>query len=137
MENYTITVNHEQFEFLADATEFVSRFLSGQLDVFALPGGLMYSDRVGERREEIEQALDNLKALLFPELHGRGHSHGIGADQSEMIARERVVLYEIYRTMREHQTQLRIAKGDNIGHSVYAHPGLNYSGLTKPRIESH
>ncbi len=136
-DKHTITLTDEQFDAVADACEWVSRFLAGQVDDYTLPAGLRFSDRFESRRDSITQALQNLKAHLFPEFGASHAYYGVGADQdAEPIARSRVVLYEVYRTMLEYRTQRRIADGQNVGHSVYAHPGLNFTGLPKPNIQA-
>lgn len=135
-ERISISLTPEQFDALADATEWVSRFLSGQIDAFTLPAGLRFSERYRTNSEAITAALGELKRSLFPELAmSGGEFYGVGRDQTaERIARDRVVLYEIYRTMLEYRTQQQISRGVDVSHSVYSHPGLNYTGLPKPVI---
>ncbi len=132
----SISLTQEQFDTLADAAEWVSRFLSGQIDELTLPAGLRFSDRYRNRSEDIASALRALKGSLFPELElSGGEFYGVGRDQTtEPIARDRVVLYEVYRTMLEYRTQQQIKRGTDMSHSVYSYPGLNYTGLPKPLI---
>jgi hypothetical protein len=132
---HTITLTDEQFEALADAAEWVSRFLSGQIDAYTLPAELRFSLRYQDRNELIRGAMDNLKVQLFPELE-KDAFYGVGFDtDDESIGRTRTVLYEVYRTMREYYTQQREESGEDVSYSVYAYPGLNFTGLPKPIIK--
>ncbi len=136
MNKQTITLTDEQFEALADAAEWVSRFLAGQIDAYTLPAELRFSHRYLDRQVLVGGALDQLKIHLFPELE-KDAFYGIGFhEETESIGRTRSVLYEVYRSMREYRAQQRAASGEDMSYSVYSHPGLNFTGLPKPIIES-
>lgn len=131
----TITLSDEQFDTLADAAEFTSRFLSGQIDQFSLPSEMRFSKRYRDRQQTIDQALRCLKAELYPEL-SRDESYGVGDDQTtDKGARDRIVLYEVYRTMLEYRVAQKKAAGVDVSLNVYARPGLQLTDQPKPIIE--
>lgn len=70
----------EQAEIVSKACEFFARIKMGQFDEIPLlclshnlPGGEFYN-----RRTAAEKALLEARKHIYPELHGIGHSYGVG-----------------------------------------------------------
>lgn len=75
-----LTLTDEQARIVSRACEFYARILMGQfheivwdcLDLRPETGDFC------ERRDEAERLLYEARKHIYPELHGRGHSYGIG-----------------------------------------------------------
>jgi len=70
----------EQAETVSKACEFFARIKMGQFDEIPLlclshelPGGEYYN-----RKTDAEKSLLEARKFIYPELHGFGHSYGIG-----------------------------------------------------------
>ena len=73
---YQIELTANQVSTLIEALEFAARFQWGQ--VAHLPLSLDCSERMKNlQQDEVEAALAPFRKLVWPELHGWGHSHGV------------------------------------------------------------
>lgn len=80
---YIITLNGEQARTVARACEFYSRVLMGQFDEIsfeAIMTNLTKSD-FGFDKEVADEILFAARRIIFKDLHGRGHSYGIGHNE--------------------------------------------------------
>ena len=97
---YRIMMNEKQALVVAEALEFYSRFMSGQLDHLppALQGYMIKTKGVPSSHFDpsIQKPLTDLQRMLFPDLNGLNNSYGVG---SEHIP-ETSLAYEIYKMIR-------------------------------------
>ena len=75
-----LTLTDEQAKIVSIACEFYARVRMGQFNevVWHTLDMALPSDNYCERRESAEQFLYEARKYLYPELHGPGHSYGIG-----------------------------------------------------------
>lgn len=130
MKKYTVELTAEQLRGIAEACEFTSRFLSGQIQTSHWPGGRGYALDVSVRRT-IDAHLDEVKRLAYGlDAHSAfGYGHDKYGD----------MLFEAYQTFRhaiwldqdqEHKHLTR--------HTVSADPPvLCESGVPFPKVTSH
>ncbi|WP_022821564.1 hypothetical protein [Hymenobacter norwichensis] len=72
-----LTLSDKYAAIVTEALEFYGRFLWGQTD--RLPASLDSSQRMlNVDVEQIEETLLPFRKLVWPELHGWGHSLGVG-----------------------------------------------------------
>ena len=90
-----LNLTDRQAKIAARACEFYTRIVLGQFNEIILE--LVNDtniDSVVENRQEIESLLFKARDLIYPDLHGRGHSYGVGefehADKS----------YDVYQAIR-------------------------------------
>jgi hypothetical protein len=126
-EKVKIEMSEKQMLVMRDALEFYSRFLSGQLD--ALPDALRFKVK---NRDGVDDALRQLKAALFPELH-QDESYGVGAPRGDRLQELCQISYEMYRQIYVYQTEQRRSGGGDVSMDVYSIPTMRYSdeGLIK------
>lgn len=78
---YQLSMTKDQARAVSRACELYARLLNGQLDELNIDLLLHESkDDICGRREAAMYLLLKLKEIYFPELHGHGHSYGIGHD---------------------------------------------------------
>lgn len=83
-----LTLTEEQASVVANACEFYARVRIGQFNeiILATMSGDVSLDNFCRRRDEAERLLLEARKQLYPDLHGIGHSYGIGkfkdADQA-------------------------------------------------------
>lgn len=83
-DRYVLTLTTEQLLTVSKACEFYSRVMMGQFGEIAHET-MMQSVRQDDfctRREMMEDLLFQARKFAFPDLHGRGHSYGIGHNKS-------------------------------------------------------
>lgn len=93
---YRITLTEQQAKVVAEACEFFARVRCGQfaeirwktLDL-SLP-----VDDYCERRDRMDAILLAARAEAYPELHGAGHSYGLGKFEDADIA------FDVYQVIR-------------------------------------
>ena len=75
-----LTMTEEQAKIVSLACEFYARVRMGQFNeiVWHLLDIKIPSGEYCERREKAEQLLLDVRKQLYPDLHGAGHSYGIG-----------------------------------------------------------
>lgn len=90
-----LNLTDRQAKIAARACEFYTRIVLGQFNEIILE--LVNDeniDAITDHRAEIEELLFKARDLIYPELHGRGHSYGVGkfehADKS----------YDVYQSIR-------------------------------------
>ena len=75
-----LTLSPEQAEIVARACEFYARIKMGQFD--EIPYHCLQHELPGSeycnRRQAAEKALLEARKFIYPELHGVGHSYGVG-----------------------------------------------------------
>jgi len=79
---YVIELTEDQARVTARACELYARLLNGQLD--EINHELLLHENhnnICERRDQAMDLLLKLKQIYFPELHGHGHSYGVGHDE--------------------------------------------------------
>ena len=124
----TITLSETQARILRDAIDLMHRLRLGQIDELRY----CWPERVkAERMEEMQQRLSVLKCFVFPELHGQGHSHGVGSPQ---LTQDDQRMYEIYKVL-DHA--LWLSRPDRPPHVVSGDDPylLRYSGDPKIPFE--
>lgn len=96
MKTYTVTLNEEQYNLVAQCVEDCSRFLAGQCGMFHMLGCFGF-----DRREKAETALKyGVKLLLFPELKPDQSYAWNGFHCENEAQRKRIAMtYGIYRQM--------------------------------------
>ena len=83
-----LTLTEEQASIVSTACEFYARVRMGQFGEIAwnMMSGQPVDSDYCERRENAERCLLEARKYIYPELHGYGHSYGIGkfkdADQA-------------------------------------------------------
>ena len=75
-----ITLTDKQAKLLSHACEFYARVVMGQFTEipYELLSFAISSDDYCERRDKADELLLEARKYIYPELHGRGHSYGIG-----------------------------------------------------------
>lgn len=94
---YVLTLDKEQAGVLSRACEFYLRVFLGQFNEIAFELLLFQDDDINKwsyRREKAEEALLNARSYIYPELHGTGHSYGVGKFRCADIA------YNIHQVLR-------------------------------------
>lgn len=86
----------EQAEIVARACEFYARIKMGQFD--EIPYHCLQHELPGNeycnRRQAAERALLEARKYIYPELHGIGHSYGVGKFQDADRA------FDVYQVLR-------------------------------------
>ena len=92
----TLKLTTEQAAILNDACEMYMRTFMGQFDhiVFELMVMQPMNDKWCDRRDAAEDKMMEARQYIYPELHGRGHSYGIGR------FREADIAYNIHQVVR-------------------------------------
>lgn len=80
MAKYILELNEEQAKTVAQACEFFARIKMGQFS--EIPFLLLADELPGTeycaRRDAANNYLQNARKAIYPELHGIGHSYGVG-----------------------------------------------------------
>lgn len=91
-----LTLTEEQAKIVSAACEFYARVRMGQFSEIAyhtldlsIP-----CDNYCDRRDEAEKLLLEARKQLYPELHGAGHSYGIGKFEDADLA------YDVHQVLR-------------------------------------
>lgn len=131
MKKYTIEVNAEQLRGIAEACEFTSRFLSGQIETAYWPASQVYYTIDPSVRRTIDAYLAEVKRLAYNlDMYS---SHGYGHDKHSDM------LFEAYQTFRH---ALWLDSDDQhkhlTRHTVSSSPPiLCESGVAFPKVTSH
>lgn len=91
-----LTLTEEQAKIVSTACEFYARVRMGQFDRI-IDHTLDLSipcDNYCDRRDEAEKLLLEARKQLYPELHGIGHSYGIGKFEDADLA------YDVHQVLR-------------------------------------
>lgn len=94
---YVLELTEDQAKVVACACEFYARVRMGQFNeiVFNLMMDQPFDGTWCDRRDEAEQILLEARKRIYPELHGIGHSFGIGKfDDADMS-------FDVYQVLRE------------------------------------
>lgn len=78
---YVLTLDEHEARVVSRACEFYLRIYLGQFSEIAFELLLMQHDEINnwcERRDEAEKYLYKAREYIYPELHGKGHSYGVG-----------------------------------------------------------
>ena len=96
MTHYKLDLTEEQAAVLAVACEFYARVRMGQFNEIIWRTLDVRIDTAGfcERRDEAERLLLEARKQLYPDLHGIGHSYGIGKFEDADRA------FDIYQVIR-------------------------------------
>lgn len=89
---FTLEMNEEQARVLMTACEFYARIKMGQFGEIAWHCAKTHCP---DDPQAVEEAWLALRKLLFPNLHGVGHSYGIGFDQNADAA------FDFYQVIRK------------------------------------
>lgn len=75
-----LTLTPEHAEIVSKACELYARIKMGQFDEipFLCLSHQLVGDEYCARREGAEKSLLEARKFIYPELHGRGHSYGVG-----------------------------------------------------------
>ena len=89
-EKYILTMDRETAQIVRRACEFYSRAVCGQIDEILLEAINVWSEREMDDtyfaiREQLEDSLKRVKALLFPELPADAH-YGVGHHRNADLA---------------------------------------------------
>lgn len=86
----------EQANVVAQACEFFARIKMGQFDeiTFLCLSHSLSGDDYCSRRELAEKSLLEARKVIYPELHGIGHSYGIG----KFVDADRA--FDVYQVLR-------------------------------------
>ena len=86
----------EQAKVVAQACEFFARIKMGQFDEipFLCLSHQIAGDEYCVRRESAEKSLLEARKYIYPELHGRGHSYGVG----KFLDADRA--FDVYQVLR-------------------------------------
>ena len=80
MAKYILDLNEEQAKTVAQACEFFARIKMGQFN--EIPFLLLANELSGNdyctKRDTANQHLLEARKAIYPELHGAGHSYGVG-----------------------------------------------------------
>lgn len=132
---YKVSLNRKQIELLATVLEQHARIMCGHLNTSTVPA-LDYAldkeypefNEYLQRREFVERQLDNIKAIVWPEL-GNGN-YGVKYDKESDMA------YEMYKMIRyQFELERMKEKGDKYIHNVHSTLPLHYSGEDLIKIE--
>lgn len=92
-------LTEEQVKLLSGICEFYARVRMGQFNeiVWTILDMSLPTDDYCQRRDEAEQILLDTRKILYPELHGIGHSYGIGkfADADQVYDVHQVIRYAL------------------------------------------
>lgn len=91
-----LTLTEEQARIVSTACEFFARIKMGQFNeiIWHTMDFETGSDDYCERRDKAQELLFEARQYLFPELHGIGHSYGIGKfDDADMA-------FDVYQVIR-------------------------------------
>ena len=119
-----IELSEKQLLIMREALEFYSRFLSGQVD--DIPDELKFKCNRNGRGDELREAQQKLKRVLFPELL-HNEAYGVGAARGDRMGEQRQISYEMYRQIYVYQTAKRKLSGDDVSMNVYDSPTMRYS----------
>ena len=90
---YILELNEEQARTVSAACEFFSRVKCGQFGgIIEKCLGVPYPDNY----EEIARAMLKFRSFLYPDLHGVGHSYGIGKFKDADLA------FDVHQVIRWH-----------------------------------
>lgn len=132
---HTIALSERQLAITAEALEFYMRYCIGQFDV---PTIVTCRQTARDYRKahnlpdypprEKQELLDELRKEYFPELHGPGHSYGVGwNDKPEQQHAQ--IAYEIYKAI---YYERNMREGIN---NVHSYNGLHYSDQPRPEVK--
>ena len=120
---YTLSMDERQAKMLATACEFYARVNMGQwLEVFHSCADLRRTD-YSEARDAVEQLLLQARQIVWPELHGAGHSFGVGKFEHADI------VWEIYEVLRNRIAWTEHPEG---GIGVSFSKPMSFSGRNLP-----
>lgn len=104
MAKYSIEVTEDQLKVLSKACEFYARIAMGQFNEiiwnFLVPN--VKAKDFCERRDIAQHFLLKAREQIYPELHGIGHSYGIGKFKDADMA------FDIYQVTRIHLGDARV-----------------------------
>ena len=90
---YILELNEEQARIVSAACEFFSRVKCGQFGrIVEECVGVPYPDNY----EEVARAMLKFRSLLYPDLHGIGHSYGMGKFRDADISSD------VHQVIRKH-----------------------------------
>jgi hypothetical protein len=102
-QRYTLTMSEAQARLTAEALELLMRWCIGQLQA---PSVVEFRKTADEYRQkqgldkwgpyDTRELFDKLRAQLFPELHGPGHSYGVGWNE-QPEQQQAQIAYELYK----------------------------------------
>lgn len=127
-QKYTLTVTESQLKLIANCVEDMSRFMSGQTELW---NTILYLENFGDLRDKLKE----LHPLVTPELESNASYDWSGGgcpnkDQARFIAQS----YAIYREIR-HKLRVLNRKPDD-GYNVYDTKTLTCKlGGELPKIE--
>lgn len=127
---YTLTLSETQARTTAEALEFFMRYCIGQFDVPMVvqcrptPPGYNVPEGKCQERDEL---LLKLRSLFFPELHGLGHSYGVGNRNGQPEQKAAMVAYDLYKHILH-----EFHKDSSISNVHSFPPMLHYSDQPKP-----
>lgn len=101
---YQLTLTEEQARVVATACEFFARVVMGQFNeiIWHTMDTQHGSDDYCERRDKAQELLFEARKYLYPELHGYGHSYGIGNfDNADMA-------FDVYQVIRPYLGDKRL-----------------------------
>lgn len=93
-----LTLTDEQAQIVAQACEFYARVRYGQFNeiiITTLECERPFPKDFNERRDAAQALLFEARKYLLPELHGVGHSYGLGHDEVSDKA------YDVYQVLRK------------------------------------
>lgn len=93
---YNLQLTEEQARICSKACEFYARIRLGQFEeiTWNFLDSKDNPDTFIERRDKAEELLFEARKFIFPDLHGRGHSYGIGKFEDADRA------FDIYQVLR-------------------------------------
>ncbi len=96
MAKYQLELTEEQAKIVAQACEFFARIRIGQFQEihYLCLRDSISNDEYCTRREEAEKHLLKARKVIYPELHGIGHSYGVRKFQDANRA------FDIYQVVR-------------------------------------
>lgn len=90
---YILELNEEQARTVSAACEFFSRVKCGQFGrIVEECVGVPYPDNY----EEVAKVMFKFRSLLYPDLHGIGHSYGMGKFRDADLA------FDVHQVIRKH-----------------------------------
>lgn len=91
-----LTLTEEQARIVSTACEFFARIKMGQFNeiIWHTMDFQNGSDDYCERRDKAQELLFEARQYLYPELHGIGHSYGMGAFDDADTA------FDVYQVIR-------------------------------------
>ena len=98
MKRYRLTMTEKQAAIIAEACEFLCRIKIGQFGEIIwktlIPQQHIGIDDFCDRRDAAEAYLLKAREQIYPELHGTGHSYGVGKFEDADMA---FGVYEVIR----------------------------------------